>query len=317
MLPVLISSVLSAFAPSAVQTPEASTERVRGWVLSDLDAYEAGDVPRLYVQFENVSSTLVQGRHANAEEMGIFPCDLLWVFRDGTQLAYARPNETHPRPKWRTAIAPGGTLTLEVALDHVCVLPADTTGRYRVRLIADYYPDHVAARRVDFPGWVGGGVIEFDVHAADAARPPAGAPAAELLRRADWKSLLADRPGAATLDELASLARSQSTAPGLRARAVRVLARHRTEADAPELWTELFTAREPVVALTAITEFPGTPPERLVPALVGALEHRDVGVARAAAKKLATATLPDETRARVAAIAATSEDELVREFGLR
>ncbi|MBI5363955.1 MAG: hypothetical protein HZA53_12300, partial [Planctomycetes bacterium] len=179
----LVLGLFATFAPARTSGLAAPPARVSSWVYSDLAAYEAGDVPRLFVRFENTSTAPVEGYLANAEQMEFFPCDLLWVFKGDEQLAYTRTNEFHPRPRAKTVIPAGGTLTLAVPLDHVAVLPADPIGHYAVRLIADYYPDHAAAGRVDLPGHPGGGSIELDVRRPSGIAPDTAAPIAEHLRR--------------------------------------------------------------------------------------------------------------------------------------
>lgn len=306
----LVLGLSATFAPALTSELAAPPARVSSWVYSDLAVYETGDAPRLFLRFENTSSSAVEGYLANAEQMDIFPCDLLWVSKNHERLAYVRGNEFHPRPRTKTVIPPGGTLTLIVPLEHVAVLPGDPTGHYAVQLIADYYPDHAAAGRVDLPGHPGGGTIEFDVRGPSRAAFDPAAPVTEHLRQAGWLARLAAEAPPEETAALAELARSPTADPGLRARAVRVLAQRKDAPLAPEAWSELFVAAEPIVALTALTECAGAPGAALVPALL----HRDLGVRRAAAKKLAEAPLTEEPRARAAALLETEQDELVREF---
>lgn len=275
-----------------------AAEPMRGWVFSDLSVYEAGDIPTLYVQFDNRSPEAVKGYYANAEQMNIFPCDLIQVFKDDQKLSLARSNEYHPRPNAETSIHSGGTLTLEVKLDHICKLPADTVGRYRVQLMADYYHGHVAGEE-----------IEFEI------RPTTRRTSVEqLLQGADWQTNMGDELSPQQRLGLAAVTRQKDAAPGLRTRAMRVLAKQSQGEALITLIAPLIVDPDPMVALATISAISAVPTGELAIALVGALDHRDLGVRRSAAKRLVRTSLLDEERKRVVAIAEATEDELLRQF---
>ena len=299
MKPIISCDLLAVLILFAgVARSEESSESLRGTVVSDLSVYEAGDNPTLYLQLENLSRQVVTGYYANAEQMEIFPCDLFLVIKDGRKLPYTRTTEYHPRPFARTGIHGGGTLTIEVPLGHVARLPDDLTGHYRVQLMADYYPGHV-----------GGRPIEFEI-----LLPSPRASVEEILQGANWRTRLGDELGLGRQTRLSALARRNDQAAGLRVRAIRVLSDHADEAALVGLRVDLIGDRDPIVAMAAISTIKGVPSPGLAGALIAALEHRDLGVRRAAAKILLGVALKGEGATRVKAIASSTLDDLVRQF---
>lgn len=294
----ILCGSIAALAFVNIATAEDPGKPVKGHVISELPVYEAGDMPVLYVQLENPLAEVVKGYYANAEQMDIFPSDLVRVIKDGVRLPYARTNETHPRPDPLTAMDPGGTLTLEVPLDQVCEVPSDPVGRYKVQVMTDYYPGHLVSTS-----------IEFQI-----VRSSGGASVEELLQRAGWQDRLGAQMSAEDRAVLAGIARRKSALPGLRARAIRVLGRRTEGLSDPALRAELAVDAEPIVAMAAISAISGPPSRELISALVAALDHRDLGVRRVAAKKLMGADLQGDAAARVSAVLRTTPDELVRRF---
>jgi hypothetical protein len=288
--------MLALVASAGVALGTTAPGKVRVTLEPALGTFEAGDVPWLYLRFENVSPDVFTMRYPTAEDLDGLPSDFFRVHKDGEQLPYRRGPESHSRSASVTALLPEDAVTLAVSIDEVCLLPPDPVGRYRVEVVPSFYPETFAGRPV-----------EFEVRSSVAAATTEGA-----LGAARWSERFRAPLDPEQARELVRVARRAGAAPGLRVRAVRAVARGADAETRTRLQADLVTDPSPAVAMAAVESIGHAPPAPLDVAVVRALAHRDLGVRRAAARQLIGATLPVEARERVRRLAASSPDELLR-----